>query len=212
MDEFTMWQEIIYQGSALILGAAGGGLVSAFVGWKMLRSQTAQELIRDALVIQAEKEAWILEGLDYEKKRLSECQGLPTEPSGQGSWLFQVEVRTVLDEASWNSPDGHYYGIIAGRRAWIVRDTITNTKPHAHCGGCYPALLSSRALEDICGWVERVSISRNGRLLSKRDLEALSPLLGALCTSDCLDVLGSRLSGRAQLFLHKYAKAVRKSC
>ncbi len=203
-----MCQEIALQASALLLGAVGGGVVSAWVTWRMLRSNTAQDLLRDALAIQAEAEAWILEGPDYENKRLSQCKDLPTESSGQGLWLRQVEVRTVLDEASWNAPDCQNYGIITGRRAWIVRDTITGRQVY-HGGvseGWHPALLSSRALEDLCGWVERVSMSKNGWLLSKRGLTALRPLLGALCAGDRIDVLRSRLSNKAQAFLQEYAQ------
>jgi hypothetical protein len=180
-----VWQTIALQASALLLGAVGGGIISALVAWRMLRAETAQNLLRDALTIQAEMEAWILEGPGYENERLSQSKGLPMEPTDEGRWLRQVEVRAVLDEASWNAPEDQAYGFIVGRRVWIVRDTIVG-RPVSHgevFGGWHPALLSSRALEELCGWVERVSTSSKGRLLSKRDLETLKPLLGALCTT-----------------------------
>lgn len=207
-----MWQTIALQASALLLGAVGGGIISGLVTWRMLRAETARELLRDALVLQAEMEAWILEGPGYENKRLSQHKGLPVDPIDKGLWLRQVEVRAVLDEASWNAPEDHAYGFIVGRRVWIVRDTIAGRSVSRGevFGGWHPALLSSRALEELCGWVERVSTSSNGWLLSKRGLATLKPLLGALCTNDRLDVLRGRLSNEARAFLQEYAKAIQK--
>jgi hypothetical protein len=119
-----VWQTIALQASALLLGAVGGGIISRLVTWRMLRAETARELLRDALALQAEMEAWILEGPGYENERLSQHKGLPIEPTDKGLWLRQVEVRAVLDKASWNAPEDQAYGFIVGRRVWIVRDTI----------------------------------------------------------------------------------------
>jgi hypothetical protein len=120
------------------------------------------------IAIQAELEAWVLEGPDYDQQRLSDHKNLPTDQVSTGLWLRQVEVRAVLDEAYWNSPSEQEYGFIAGKRAWIVRDRITG---QAHPGllmqGWHSALLSSRALENLCGWAERVAMSHDGWLLSK---------------------------------------------
>jgi hypothetical protein len=208
MADPGIWQTITSQASALLLGAVGGGAISGWVTWRMLRSGAAQELLRDALAIQAELEAWILEGPDYDQQRLSDHKNLPTDQVSTGLWLRQVEVRVVLDEAYWNSPSEQEYGFIAGKRAWIVRDRITG---QAHPGlltqGWHPALLSSRALENLCGWAERVAVSHDGWLLSKRGLQSLKPLLSALCTSDRLEVLRDRIpSNQTRKFLQDHAK------
>lgn len=209
MDLLSSWQVIAIQSGALLLGAVGGGLISGLVTWRMLRSETARQLLADALAIQAEMEAWILDGPDYMKRKLSDHKSLPTAPSSADLWLRPVEVRAVLDEASWNSPTDPCYAFVSGRRAWIVRDSVTGSPvyPGALGGGWHPALLSSRALEDLCGWVEQVVIARRGWLLSKRGLKMLKPLLAALCTRDRLEVLGTRLSSEAREFLAEYSRS-----
>jgi hypothetical protein len=174
----------------------------------MLRANTAQSLIRDSLAIQAQKEAWILEGPDVQDRRLSKNKDLTTEPSARDLWLRQVEIRTALDEAKWNAAQESFYGIIDGRRVWIVRDTIAGRAAYegAVPRGGHPALLSSKAMEELCGWVERVAASRRGWLLSRRDLVSLRPLLAPICTSDRLEVFGTRMSERAIAFLKRYSE------
>ena len=203
MNAPSIWQIIVSQGSALVLGAVGGGLFSALVTWRMLRSETARRLLADALAIQAEMEAWVLEGPGYGEKKLSENGELSTTATPAGLWLRPVEVRAVLDEAMWNSPADQCYDFIGGRRTWIIRDAVTGSRAYSGAlrEGWHPALLSSRALEDLCGWVEQVAISRQGWMLSDRGLDSLKPLLQAVCTADRLSVLGNRLSKESQEFL-----------
>jgi len=169
----------------------------------MLRSETARRLLAEALAIQAEEEAWTLEGRGYGEKKLSENRGLPTTATPGWLWLRRVEVRAVLDEAMWNSPANQFYDFIGGRRTWIIRDAVTGSQAYsgALCEGWHPALRRSRALEDRCGWVEQVAISKRGRILSRRGLDSLKPLLQAVCTEDRLLVLGNRLSRESREFL-----------
>jgi hypothetical protein len=208
MSYQSILQFLASQGVPLMLGAVGGGIISGLVTWRMLRANTLRQLVADALAIQAEKEAWILEGPSYGNMALSRQKGLSTVPSNTGLWLRRVEVRAVLDEAQWTPLLDQEYDFISGRRAWIVRDSVTG--PPAYIGalgrGWHPALASSRALEDLCGWVEQVRVAKNGWLLLKRDLVILKPLLQALCTKDRLDVFGTRLSDKARKFLEDYQK------
>ncbi len=208
----------IPSGLWLLIAAMGGGILSAAVSWRMLRSQTAVELLREGLRLQSELEAWILDGENFAESRVSEHapDTLPTQAQGSGLWLRAVEVRAVLDEAAWNAPANNLWGVVSGRRAWIVRDTVRGTArvyrgylpdiTHAH-----PGLLSSRGLEDLCGWIERVAIAHRGWLLPSRDLRSLRPLLWAVCTKDRICVLQAgqegRLSSQAEAFLRWYAAA-----
>jgi hypothetical protein len=194
---------------ALVSGAIGGGLLSALVTWRMLRENTARELLSEALAIQACMEAWILEGPNYSRLKLSENKGLPTEPEDNSLWLRKVEVRFVLDDSKWNSPKAQYYGLIEGRRTWIVRNEVLDYPPThtgARPGDYHPALLSSRAFEELCGWIERVVSARSGWMLSSHRLKMLRPLLTAVATEDRIEVFGieNRLSQRAHKFLTRY--------
>lgn len=182
---------------ATLLGAVGGGLVSALVititWWFERQADEERQLLSEGLAIHASKEAWVLEGPDYNIFKLSEKRQLP-EISSSGLWLRKVEVRAVLDQAKWNGPEDHFYGFLSGVRTWIVRDEIQYVKdgklklsypisipyPEVH-----PALLSSRAMHELCGWIERVSSVWStrfplwpcSRLLSRHGLEMLRPLL-----------------------------------
>lgn len=200
--------EIAHNALALLFGAIGGGLISALISWRMLRADTARQLLAEALAIQSEKEAWILEGEEYSKKKLTDNKNLSTIETSSGIWLRQVEVRAVLDEAQWTPLSDQEYGFIEGRRAWIVRNLVSGPPAHTGLvgGGWHPALASSRALEGLCGWVEQVAVSVNGRLLRKCDLVLLKPLLLPLCTKDRIEVLGTRLSETAKEFLKDCAK------
>ncbi len=202
----SLWQILVANGSALLLGAVGGGIVSALVSWRVLCSKTARGLLSDALRIQGEKEAWILEG-GQNGTRLSEHPGLPTVLA-PGLWLRPVEVRAVLDEARWSAPDDPFYGFIDGRRVWIVRDIVEGQIVYAGLlrSGWHPALLSSKGLEELCGWIEEVATAKHGWMLSRHGMEAISrPLLRALSTKDRREVLCRRLSPRALCFLERFA-------
>jgi hypothetical protein len=127
--------------------------------------------------------------------RVNDYPNLKEEKDDPGSrklWLKRVEVRAVLDEANWNSPSTKPYGFVGTRRAWIVRNEITKrylgpTTEH------YPALISSRGREELCGWIERVQKAHAGppiwRTVRDSDLEMLRPLLQQLAREDIVEVL-----------------------
>jgi hypothetical protein len=169
------------------LGVLVGAFLSVYTWRKSARANNARELLSDALLIQAEKEAWILDGAGYQKEKLSKNKGLPTEPQDNGLWLRNVEVRFVLDDLEWKSPQQQRYHVIEGRRTWIVRDTVCGLRPAyvgASPGDCYPALLSSKAFEELSGWIERVSSAKKWGMLDQQGVEMLRPLLDAVCTED----------------------------
>jgi hypothetical protein len=104
----------------IVLGFALGALVTFF----LKRLDTARNLLTEGMEISALDEAWILEGADYDKFGLTVYKKALNRPAVSGFSLKQVEIRAILDEASWNLDEGanHLYGFIEGRRTWIVRD------------------------------------------------------------------------------------------
>lgn len=154
---------IVANAGTLLIGAITGGLAGALVTgilwWLDRRTQTIQTLLTEGLAIHALREALILEGPTYEAVKISEYRGLISQQQTlNGLWLRRVEVRAVFDESRWNSPERQYYDFLEGRRTWIVRDTIWE-QPLSYStwtGGVqpHPALLSSQAMEEICGWME----------------------------------------------------------
>ncbi|WP_299161242.1 hypothetical protein [Accumulibacter sp.] len=209
-----------------LFAAAGGGVFGAVVAARSLKEATARGLLTDALVVQAQKEAWILDGDAYEAQTLSvfRYSELSTSASGPLPRLKRVEVRAVLDGAFWCTPEPpkDCYGFIDGRRAWIVRDNLSAEKgpanPSAKTGTAHPALLSSRGFEELAAWIEQVASARSGwsffglfffgRTLSDSGLEMLRPLLQALATDDRISVFQtgdhSRLTQRAESFLRDW--------
>jgi len=214
-----MWESIAGASIAVLLGAVGGGLLSGIAvlfTWIIdRRAHTAEQLLSEGLAIHASLEGWAVEGPNFRNCRLSEHHNLPQEES-DGNWLRKVEVRFVLDESEWNlsANDSNEYGILDGRRAWIIRDIgLPPSYPGAaRRGEWHPALLSSRALHELAGWIERVadvdSLQRFGfRLgISKQGLNMLWPLLKPVATKDRRQVLESRLTPQALDFLAWYEK------
>ena len=211
--------QILAQSIAIMLGAVSGGFIGAFVAlilwWKGTQASNARELLAEALAIQALKEAWIVDGRNCQEETLSHNRNLTKSLNGKNLRLRRVEVRFVLDDASWNSPDNEYYGIIDYRRTWIVRDKVLQND-YAYSGGppvdYHPALLTSRALEELCGWIERVASARNGWILSRHGLKMLDPLLRAVTAEDRIEIFKKRdrLSPEAINFLRKYRLAYQK--
>jgi len=176
-------------------------LISAAVSWVIsrlvLRENTARELLSEALAVQALEEAWIVEGYDESdlSTKVSDNRKLEEEPRSGKFWLRRVEVRAVLDEPEWNSPSEEPYGFVGTRRAWIVRNEVRGplrpgpTKKH------YPALISSRGKEELCGWIEGVRSANTKPLfplfktLSDKDLDLLRPLLLQLAREDIVRIL-----------------------
>ncbi len=205
-----MAEQGIFMALVGFLGVLVGAFLSVYTWRKSAQANNARELLSDALLIQAQKEAWILEGPGYQKENLSKNKGLPTEPQDTGLWLRNVEVRFVLDNLEWKSPEQQRYCVIEGRRTWIVRDKICGLRP-AYLGAspddCYPALLSSKAFEELSGWIERVSSAKKWGVLDRHGVEMLRPLLDAVCTEDRIEVFGeNRLSDTARKFLRGHRK------
>ena len=200
---------IIVQNSILILlGAISGGLLGAIIAvilwWLSSRSNTRRELLLEANNIQSLKEAWILVGYNYKNITLSNKKDLSTSP-GSTLYLKKVEVRAVLDDAKWNSPhnyEDYYYRIINNRRTWIVRNFIKEEDKNKTFD-FHPALISSRGLEELCAWIERV-VDAKWRLYF-HGFKMLRPLLNAIARSDRIEVFKTqnRLTDKAINFLKK---------
>ena len=181
-----MLDALIKESAALLVGAITGGVLGAaallVTWWIDRRARDVRELLHRGLEIQALEEAWILEGRDYEQATVSMRPSLPqAPPSDGGLWLRRVEIRAVLDQARWNAPDDNFYDILSGgRRAWIVRDAVTQSdrddryRPH-------PALMSSRGIEELCGWIEEVAATMR---CNSRGRRVVRPLLDAVAGVD----------------------------
>ena len=195
---------------SIILGGIGGVIVSTIVTWRILRENTARKLLDKALEIQALNEVWILDGNNYQQLAFSENEQL-TENRENINYIKKVELRFILDDAKWNFPDSIYYGLVKTRRTWIVRDRILNVEL-AYQGGkpgdYHPALISSRAKEELTGWIEMVTSAKNGLMLSSHGMKMLKPLLGAITTDDRINFFkkDNALSENAMKFLEWYNK------
>jgi hypothetical protein len=198
---------------SIILGGIGGAFFSALITWRMLREDTVRKLISNSLKIQALEEAWILDGQNYQKLSFSKNPHL-TENTADKNFIRKVELRFILDEAKWNSPKDTYYGLIGTRRVWIVRDTIE--KDLAYVGGkpldYHPAIISSRAEEELSGWIEMVTSAKKGFMLSYNGIKMLKHLLGAISTEDRIDFFDKNdtLTKNALKFLKWYNKKYKK--
>lgn len=215
-----MWQNIADSSLAVLLGAVGGGVIGAIImlitWWHDARERIVRQLLSEGLAIHASKEAWILEGENYKESKLSEHKNLPTDSKSSGLWLRKVEVRAALDQAKWNAPENQFYGFLDATRTWIVRDKIDEGEALSYpkvLSGPYlephAALLSSRAMHELCGWIERVASVQStwcllSQFLSAHALEMLRPLLISVAGEDRLQVFGDRLTKRAKDFLSWY--------
>lgn len=201
---------------AVLLGGVAGGLIGAIVvastWWIDTRSRVLREFLIQGLQLHALREAWVLDGEGFATAVLAEHLNLEVRPTTGGFWLRQVEVRSVLDEPVWNAPDQHCYGFVEGRRAWIVRNIVQADKlsygaeADANSIQAHPALLSSQAMHELCGWIERVASTNRVLFLSKHARHALFPVLAPVSGEDRIVVFGPRLTPRAKRFLRWYAK------
>ena len=212
------------QGLAILLGGVAGGIVSgAIVGatWFLdKRSQMLRDFLNQGLAIHALREAWILEQHGSQTATLANYPNLPTRrPEVPSPWLRQVEVRAVLDQGMWNSPEASgkaaFYGIIEGRRVWIVRSNVQPQRSFAAKDidpkqSTYPSLLSSQAMHELCGWIERVA-SVKGIFLGNHAYRALFHLLAPVSGDDRVAVFGDRLTTEAIDFLRRYHEKYAKA-
>jgi len=200
----------------VLLGGVAGGIASAaLIGWTWFldrRSEMFRDFLVQGLAIQALREAWMLDGPGAQTSTLAQHPNLPRRPDEGGLWLHQVEIRAVLDQAKWNAPGkDSYYGFIAGRRSWIVRNTV---QPERSFAGpalspkqpSYPALLSSQAVEELCGWIEQVASVNRRVFLGEHACRALFHQLACVSGEDRIAFFGHRLSDRATDFLRWYHK------
>lgn len=185
---------------------------SAIVTYFMFRQNEMQDLVSKMLGIQAYKEAYILEGENWETIRLSETKDLPTEkPSNGGPWLHKVEVRAVIDDFAWNQPEDEdqFYGFLEGRRTWIVRDLAEGKIAQSGLLDKKdrkgpPALISSMGFEELAAWIELLTSARSWKslwILSPRGFDMIKPLLNALNTEDRREAFKKRISNDAREFL-----------
>jgi hypothetical protein len=210
------WENFVigYPG-AILLGGVAGGIVAAVISLLQWRGTVARHLLSEALRIQAMVEAWIVVGDGWKTHLLNRNNLLPTTKnfSDDGPLaLYPVEIRAILDRPLWNSPENQFYTFIEGRRTWIIRAKLVpgssygEESPISSEVSGRPAILSSRALEELCGCIEEVVSAGSGFpwLLSRHSLEILRIILPAVAGQDRIEVFGSRLSDRAQRFLKKY--------
>jgi hypothetical protein len=124
-------------------------------------------------------------------------------------------VRAVLDEVRWNTSTHCYYGFINGRRAWIVKDVLERgfAYPKMQSGeiSYHPALISSKGMEELCAWIEKVAGAGSRKIekfrrLSSTGVAMPDPLLLAVAGDDRIPVFGNRLTTRAKNFLQSYGR------
>lgn len=229
MSWFT---EIATEGTAVLLGGVSGGLLGAIAlagtWWWDSRRRTASELLKDGFAIHATMEAWVIDSSVASFSKI-----LPTHPivDARTCELRNVEVRLVLDQSPWNAPTKNFFGIIDGKRVWIIRDNIMDGDAYPRTGDVkdlrpFPALMSSRGLHELCGWIERVASLCFWRIwplprrkqpialfLSRHDVSSLWPLLASIRGDDRMKVLANRLSNDAKAFLawHRTKYPIRES-
>lgn len=191
-----------------LIGAITGSIITAgvflYTSTKARQENTARELLSEVVALVSLQEGWLLQGEGSRTAKLSDNSGLLEAQRGSGLWLLPVEIRTILDEAQWNSPSDPSYGFIEGRRVWIIRNEILPGAPLAYSGVVqehFPALISSAGRQELCAWIERVQIAYNGGTLTNRGLAPLRPYLVPLAQGDRVSAFRSLLSQDARNFL-----------
>lgn len=203
---------------AILSGGLAGGVITALVSWTFFQEDIGRKLLTEILAIKAQKGGWILEGRDYKTIELSDKKELGTEHGKVKNWLYNVEIRVVLDEGEWIRPVTkiNYFKFIDGQRTWIVRNKFSEktVRKGANPGDYHPALLSSAAIQELCGWIERVASARRTqwywpfKKLSDHGLYMLRSTLDAVVTEDRIWVFAGReqtaLTDEAKIFLKEY--------
>ncbi len=224
--------DIANESTAVLLGGVSGGLLGAIAlagtWWWDSRRRTASELLKDGFAIHASMEAWVIDSSE-----ISISQILSQRPFVADSKckLHNVEIRLVLDQSPWNAPTENFFGIIDGKRVWIIRDKLMDGDAYPRTVDVknlrpFPALMSSRGLHELCCWIERVAslyfwvrLPRSkkkqpiGLFLSRHDVSSLWPLLASIRGEDRMRVLADRLSDDAKAFLewHRTKYPIRES-
>jgi hypothetical protein len=217
-----MIKAIAEQSPAVLLGGITGGLagaVAVFFTWLSdARSRTLREFLLQGLEVHKLREAYVLAGDNFANVALEDNRNRKVE-SSNALHLRQVEVRAVLDQPVWNSAAQPCFGFVEGRRAWIVRNKVlpgelSYDDDAGYPQPVHPALLSSQAMEELCGWIERLASVNRVMFLSKHARQALWPLLVCVAGEDRIAVFGSRLTKRATKFLRWYRKkyGTRRAC
>lgn len=208
------WNEASWQ--AVTTGLVGLGL--GLLAYRSLRVQneqrqffqelrqadTTRELLTDVLVIHALEEAWILDGEDWEQwQPLSENRGLPSDR------FRRVALRVVLDESPWNAPSPQYYSMQGGERTWIVRDRVIEGRSYRGAlegveSHFRPALISSKAMFELTGWIERVALAHSAQLVTPYGLAMMRNFLRPVEGKDRTQVMSIWLTSGAQEFLNLY--------
>jgi hypothetical protein len=166
-----------------IIAALVSALVAASVAMKIARESTARELMRLAMQLQDMEEAWVLVSPLGSTAALSHYRHLEKDGDQQdGHTLRLVELRAVLDEAAWNPPEIEPIPTLQRRRRWIVRDIVTSERDYRgnQSDGFYPAMISSRGMQELVAWIKLVASAHRGLMLSGRGLQMLSHLLLAV--------------------------------
>ncbi len=164
-------------------------------------------LLEEAMHVQALEEAWIVEAVDGDNKpdgesarkavlTKTDCLSEGETNVAGGRYLRKVEVRAVLDEPQWCcSESDPLYGWLGPRRAWIVRDRVIGDglgRDHR------PALLSSKAIEELVAWMEKVSTARKCGVFKLLTDDGAKPLWTALLSRVVTDDILSYLSEKPQ--------------
>jgi hypothetical protein len=200
---------VIISWASLIISIIALG-ISWWANIALKRDEIARALLTEAQVVWGLEEAWILEGPNYDKVKLSELPNLPTERSHDGLWLRKVEVRAILDEAVWNASGVRpFYNFIDSRRTFTVRDELLIDRPPSqptHQSNYlavkpHPALISSKGYNEIRGWIERVASAYEARFLSADGIAMIQSYIMNVYGEDRLNNYGPLLSARAQKFL-----------
>ena len=198
------WRVIV----AALVGAITGSVITAgtfvYTSTKARQENTARQLLSEVVALVSLQEGWLLQGEGSRTAKLSDNPGQLETQKGSGLWLLPVEIRAVLDEAQWNSPQDPSYGFIQGRRVWIIRNEILPGVPLSYTGVTqehFPALISSAGRQELCAWIERVQIAYNGGTLTDRGLAPLRPYLVPLAQEDRVRAFRTLLSNDARTFL-----------
>jgi len=198
------WRVIL----AALISAIAASVVTTgvflYTSTKARQENTARQLLSEVVALVSLQEGWLLQGEGSRTAKLSDNPGLPESQKGSGLWLLPVEIRAILDEAQWNSPQDPSYGFLQGRRVWIIRNEVAPNAPLSYTGVTqehFPALISSAGRQELCAWIERVQIAYNAGTLTDRGLVPLRSYLVPLAQEDRVSAFRMLLSQDARNFL-----------